>query len=209
MGDRSFAVQLAYEISVKSAEESRNKMGKGNAYRPLLTVLLMLAVPEFTALSQSASANGTKSADEQDIYAVVIRSHMEEWIKSGDKSEAEAKDASDRAIAQRLNFRIFFVEIDGKDPSDDFIKRFADVPRTIKKVSEEVPNKGPHQPIDKSTRRAGIVFSAEHLRWSCSDSVELEGGYYCGGLCAAGTTYKLRRENGKWVIKSSQMNWIS
>ena len=52
-----------------------------------------------------------KAKDEQNIREVVIRQQMEEWIKSGDKSEAEAKDKSEKSIAKMLNFRIFFGSI--------------------------------------------------------------------------------------------------
>lgn len=134
---------------------------------------------------------------------------MEQWIHDGDKSEAEAKDERDKSIARSLNFRIFFVEINGKDPSDDFISRFRDIPRIIKKISSTKPEKGPHTPVDKSTHQRGIIFSADSIRWSSKDSAKVEGGYYCGGLCAAEITFKVRRENGKWVVKSSHMNWIS
>ena len=140
---------------------------------------------------------------------MVIRNQMEDWIREGEKSEAAAKSDSDRRIANRLNFRVFFVAIIGKDPSDDFVKRFDDIPRTIKKISSEEPAKGPHIPVDKSTHRTGIIFSVDAIRWHGSDLADVDGGYYCGGLCAAGITFIVQRENGEWVIKGSHMNWIS
>jgi hypothetical protein len=151
----------------------------------------------------------TRSADEQDILAVVIRHEMEEWVHQGDKNEAEAKTKSDQSIAQTLNYRIFFISIKGKDPSDEFINRFRDIPRSIRKASSVEPSKSPRTPVDKTTYLTGIIFDAENLRWLDKDSAEVEGGYYCGGLCAAGITFTLQRENGIWVVKSSHMNWIS
>ena len=170
-------------------------------------IVLAIALIIVQGLAQDVSAN--RKADEEDIYALVLRSQMEEWIRGGDKSEAEAKDASDKAIAKRLNFIVFFVSINGGDPSDAFMKRFDDLPRTIRKASSEVPDKGPHTPVDKSTGKTGIVFEAEKLQWRSNDMVKVEGGYYCGGLCAAGITFTVKRENGRWVIKGSRMNWIS
>lgn len=173
-----------------------------------LVVGVMLAVViTVQGLAQDVTAN--RKADEEDIYALVIRSQMEEWIRGGDKAEAEAKGASDKAITKQLNFPVFFVSINGEDPSDAFMKRFDDLPRTIRKASREVPDKGPHTPTDKSTVKTGIVFDAEKLKWHNKDLVEVQGGYYCGGLCAAGITFTVKRENGKWMINSSHMNWIS
>jgi len=189
-------------------KESPLKKEIGTSRKQTGVCLLALAVLLSPAYCQSPAAD-TKLADKQDIYAAVIGHQMEEWVKGGEKSVAEAKDEDERSIAKRLNFEIFFVSIEGKDPSDDFINRFRDIPRTIKKASSEEPNKGPHTPVDKSTHRTGIVFSADTIRWLSENSAEVEGGYYCGGLCAAGITFKVIRENGKWIIKNSHMNWIS
>lgn len=177
--------------------------------RLALTILFALAVFIPWGFSQNSPAVTGKSADEQEIYALVIRSQMQDWIRSGDDGEAEAKSKSDKAIATSLNFRIFFISINHKDPSDDFMNRFRDIPRTMKKISSAQPDKGPHTPVDKSTQKAGIIFSVDSILWSDQDSAEVQGGYYCGGLCAAGITFSVRREDGKWVIKSSKMNWIS
>jgi hypothetical protein len=170
--------------------------------------LLSLALLLRPVSSQSPAAD-SKRVDEQDIYAAVIRHQMEEWVKNGEKSVDEAKDEDRQSIAKRINSKIFFVSIAGKDPSDDFINRFHDIPRTIEKASSEEPNKGPHSPVDKSTHRTGIIFSADTIRWLGEDSAELEGGYYCGGLCAAGITFEVKRENGKWSVKGSHLKWIS
>jgi hypothetical protein len=103
--------------------------------------LLAIAGLLSPAFCQGPTAD-TKLADKQDIYAAVIRHQMEEWVKSGEKNEAEAKTEEDKSVAQRLNFEIFFVSVEGKDPSDDFINRLSDIPRTIEKASNEEPGKG-------------------------------------------------------------------
>lgn len=179
-----------------------------------------LSLPCFIAVLLSSllsSACGPKSgdaarraADETDIHETVIRKQMEDWFQGGDKSVAEAKDPTDKAIAEELNFKIFFVSIGGKDPSDEFLKRLQDIPRTIKKVSaSEISKFHRFAVVDKATGQRGIIFSAGKVQWLDPDSVQVEGGYHCDGLCGAGLTFKLHRKNGKWVIQSSGMNWIS
>lgn len=71
------------------------------------------------------------------------------------------------------------------------------------------PEKGPHTPTDLTTGIKGIIFEAGKIRWLSKIAAEVEGGYYCGGLCAASNTFQVRQENGNWVVKSSHMNWIS
>lgn len=169
----------------------------------ILIFLTLVPLPVVPQISDDK-----RSADEQDIFALVLRTQMEDWTHESDKNSASAQALRDKTIAERLNYRVFFVSVKGKDPTDDFMKRFDDIPRTIKKVSNE-DAKNPYTPIDKTTHRAGIVFSADSIRWLSSDHAEVTGGYYCGALCAAEITFTVRQENGKWVIKNSQMNWIS
>jgi hypothetical protein len=160
-------------------------------------------------LFSQTTAVDHKSADEQDILASVIHHQMEEWVSEGDKDEAGARTKSDRTIASALNPKIFFISINGKDPTDEFLNRFRDIPRSIRKISSELPQKGPHTPKDRTTLLTGIIFSADTVKWLDQDTAEVEGGYYCGGLCAAGITFNVRREAGKWVVKGSKMRWIS
>lgn len=140
----------------------------------------------------------------------IIRKQMEDWIKNADKDEADAKDEDDKAIARRLNFKVFFVSIEGKDPSDDVLARFKDIPRVTKKASESEIGEVQRMPVvDKSSGERGIRFWADKVRWRGKDSADVEGGYHCDGLCGAGIRFRVKRKNGKWVVTSSKMEWIS
>jgi hypothetical protein len=151
-----------------------------------------------------------KVAEEENIRLVVIRKQMEEWAQGADQSEAEAKDETEKCVAAELNFKVFFVSISDKDPSDKFIERLRDIPRIIKKVSASEISKAVRMPVvDKITRQRGIIFSADRIRWLGKNSVEVEGGYHCDGLCGAGITFRVGREKGKWVVISERVNWIS
>jgi hypothetical protein len=160
--------------------------------------------------SQEATVSDQRSADEEDIRESVIRKQMEDWIKDGDKNEAEAKDETEKGIAKMLNFRIFFISLNGNDPSDDFINRFHDIPRAIKKGSAAEVARVQRMPVvDKASGQRGIVFSADRIRRLGKDSAEVDGGYHCDGLCGAGIKFKVKRENGRWVVKRTKMQWIS
>jgi len=47
------------------------------------------------------------------------------------------------------------------------------------------------------------------VRWKTPDSAEIEGGYHSDGFCAAGPTFSLERQAGKWAVVSEKMNWIT
>jgi hypothetical protein len=152
----------------------------------------------------------TRAASEEDIREAVLRYQMEDWIRNGDKGEAEAKDQTEKEIAHHLNFKIFFIETNEKDPTDDFMKRFHDIPRILKKSSGAEIAKVMRMPVvDKETQERGIIFSADRVRWQGKNHVKVAGGYHCDGLCGAGFTFEVRFENGKWMVKKERMNWIS
>ncbi len=139
-----------------------------------------------------------------------MRKQMLEWARGGDHGESEAKTKTEKEIAHYLNFRTFYISVGKEDPSDDFLKRFADVPRTVKKRSESEVSKEERMPVvDKKTHKRGIIFYVDSIKWLSDATVEVEGGYHCDGLCGAGITFKLGFADGKWVVKGQGTNWIS
>jgi hypothetical protein len=164
-----------------------------------------------SAATQHTNTAKSREAIEEDIREVVLRSQMLDWIKEADKDEANAKDESERETAHSLNFRLFFVDVGKTDPTDDFMRRFQDIPRIVKKASkaEQDMHLMRMPMVDKETRERGIEFDAGKIRWHGSERVTVEGGYFCDGLCAANYTFELRLENGKWLIKKQKLNWIS
>ena len=140
----------------------------------------------------------------------MIRYQMEDWIKQGDDSEAKAKDDVEKKIAKMFNFRVFFVSLNNRDPSDTFVKRLRDIHRIVRKVSASEISKTPRTPVvDRVSGQRGIIFAADEIRWLSDDSVQVKGGYYCDGLCAAGIVFEVSREGDKWVVKNKKLRWIS
>jgi hypothetical protein len=164
------------------------------------TILLFLVANP--AASQDAAQ--TKSSAEDDIREAVIRSQMEQRLRNHDQRQKKTKNSNEKATEGERNLPVFYVSINGKDPSDAFMERFLNIPGTVKKVSSsKIDEQRMNAVIDKSTGQPGIIFRADEVRWLGENSVEVNGGYFCGGLCAAAITLKLEREEGKWIVKSS------
>lgn len=102
----------------------------------------------------------------------------------------------------------FFLSIDGKDPSDTFMARFATSSKAVKKASGSYFEKDGWL-RDRSTGEKGMEFSVKQISWLSSDSVEIHGGTYCGGLCADGGIYRLRKKGGRWEVKGYEEQWVS
>jgi hypothetical protein len=178
--------------------------------RKVVILLGFLFLLSGAVKSQGSPDAVTRAASEEDIREAVLRYQMEDWIRTVDKDEAEAKNQADKEAAQHYNFRIFFVEISGNDPSDDLMKRFVGVPRIVKKASNSETHKTAGMPVvDRESQERGIIFSADDIRWLGRNHVKAEGGYHCNGLCGAGYTFDMRFEKGKWIVRKARMNWIS
>lgn len=94
------------------------------------------------------------------------------------------------------------------DPSDDFMRRFANHKPPVRKMSECKADPS-HGVIDKRTGAQGLGFRATSIKWLSDIEVEVEGGYYEAGLSASGNTYIVNKQKGKWVVSSDRMNWIA
>jgi hypothetical protein len=58
--------------------------------------------------------------------------------------------------------------------------------------------------LTKKTKQLGIVFSADEIRWMKEGEVEVDGGYHCGGLCAAGDVFTVHFEDGRWKVVTAR-----
>jgi hypothetical protein len=75
------------------------------------------------------------------------------------QGRVRGKNQTEKEIAHYFNFRTFYIFVGKKDPSDDFLNRFADVPRNVKKRSEAEVSKEERMPVvDKKTHKRGIIF---------------------------------------------------
>jgi hypothetical protein len=173
-------------------------------------VLLLVCLPHPLTLCQNNGPAYQRLVEEEDIREAVIRKQMEDWITHGDKNEAMARHDIDKRIAKTFNFRVFFVSISNQDPSDALITRLQDIDRIVKRVSASEISKTQRTPVmDRVTGQRGIIFTAGKIRWLGQDSVQVQGGYYCDGLCAAEIVFEVSRQGGKWAVKKKKLQWIS
>ena len=94
------------------------------------------------------------------------------------------------------------------NPSDALLTRFAGRRPLVKKVSESF-SKEYEGIYDKETGKKGILFRITSIKWVSETEAEVEGGHYTGPLAASGHVYKMRFENGKWIVEDDDMKWIS
>lgn len=140
-------------------------------------------------MPQSSPPQSDKTVLEDDLREVVVRYQVAKWD---------------------LNAKVYFVQINGKDPTAAFLQRFQDVDRPVKKKSESRQEKNVvGWVVDKKTKRKGVDFDTESIHWISERKVDIEGGYFCGGLCSASGKYHLEIEDGHWVVTGYDVSLIS
>jgi len=91
---------------------------------------------------------------------------------------------------------VYCIEIDGKDPSDEFLARFKGHQPPVKKGSEFILGQD-------------LKFSVYNFKWLNNWTVEVGGDFSWEGLDGSGCTYHIIRKNGRWTIKRTFNHWIS
>lgn len=103
------------------------------------------------------------------------------------------------------------LSIDGKDPTDQFLGRFAGSNWRVKKASGAyfAGEPFPGWLRDKSTNEKSELLHADSILWLSPDVVEVRGGRYCGGLCADAGIYRVVKNSGRWVVQLYEIKLVS
>ena len=108
----------------------------------------------------------------------------------------------------KLGHTVLFT-VEGHDPDEALLKSLAAIDPRAKKGSRGYIRKVPLELYDKDTEQTAVEFDIRSMTRRSGTLFKASGGYYCGGLCAAGGTYTVRKANGRWFVESFEMDWIS
>ncbi len=159
-----------------------------NTMKTIVSLFLLLAFASVVVAAEDA-----RQSREDDVREAVFR-----W------------QIAQHDSGQQIEPRIFFLQVGEKDgdPTDEFIKRFADIKPPVQKGSECRVSVSTGA-LDKKTGKRGLIFRVRSIVWKSDTEVEVKGGYYEGGRSASGNTYTLKKEKEKWKVTNDKMDWIS
>ena len=147
-------------------------------------VFLIISFALFSSCSPSPKINRIKAQD--DIRETIFRYQFAQF--------------------QHSSARVYFLTIEGQDPSDDFMQRFADSKSFVKKGSEA--RQAPHAVVS-STGERGVVCDVGPVRWLDDKSAEVIGSYQVGNQSAAHFTLTLKCEKEKWKVTGKKFSGVS
>lgn len=93
------------------------------------------------------------------------------------------------------------------DPPEALLGRFAGHVPVVKKFSLCVLDlRGDRDP---ATGTPAVIFRLGPSKWQTDTEVVLDGGHHQNGLNASGQTYRVRYQNGRWVVVETTWRWIA
>jgi len=146
--------------------------------------LFIISLAFFSSCSPSTKINRVKA--QNDIRETIFRYQFAQF--------------------QHSSARAYFLVIEGQDPSDEFMQRFADSKSFIKKGSEA--RQAPHAVVSATGER-GVVCDVGPVKWLDEKSAEVIASFQVGKQSAAHFTVTLKWEHGKWKIIGKKFSGTS
>jgi hypothetical protein len=179
------------EVLEKLSKETQRPLYIG--YCGTSATILFGASPSFTYLGEQPTADKNRASQEDDIREAVFR-----W------------QFNHNASGQQWTASAYFLEVNQGDgePSDEFMRRFADhkPPARKKSACRTSFREGV---VDKKTGGKGLIFSVTSMIWISDTEVVVAGGYYEANLSASWNTYTLKKDKGKWKVTNDKLEGIS
>jgi hypothetical protein len=147
------------------------------------------------------------------IFSLIFLFALGSFVLASDKSrDAQIDDIREALFRHQFvggGIRFLSLGEKGKDPSNQFMKRFADSRFPVRKVSscKSAPHTG--VPTDKKTGATGTIYSISTIKWISDTEVETHGGCYMSKLGSDWNSYTLKKENGSWKVIKERLIVIS
>ena len=107
------------------------------------------------------------------------------------------------ASAQKQDAEAYFLEIEGEDPSPEFLARFKGHSPPVKKGSEFVMGGSIVIEGEAPMEGNGLLFRIDSYQWigPFGNCVKISGGYSEGNLSASWASYIWIRRKRKWKLE--------
>lgn len=104
-----------------------------------------------------------------------------------------------------------FLNIDGKNPDDEFMACFTGSKPLVKKASGAYFKKEPFPGWlrDRSNGQKAVELSVGAISWFTATKVEVRGGSYCGGLCGDWGVFRVVKKNSEWTVEEYEVRAVS
>lgn len=119
-----------------------------------------------------------------------------------------------QSFSEHKNETVFFIGIQSAekraspDPSDEFLKRFADTKLKIRKESQAGESRI-GEVADPDNGGSAVRLFIGTITWDSDTDVSVKGGHYKNPLDASGSTYTLKKGNDGWKVVKVERRWVA
>jgi len=153
----------------------------------LVSIFLTMFFFSVSVYGQIVADDAKRTAQEDDIREAIFRYEMKE------------------------RGSVIFLDIDHRDPSDSFMRRFSDVKLPVKKLSaiSARTKRSQRWIYDRKTGKPGVALWVGKFTWTSDHGAIVDGGYYCGSLCAGRGDFYVALKDGRWIVEKFDLKVIS
>lgn len=109
---------------------------------------------------------------------------------------------------ENTSLKVFLLSVRGNDPSDEFMKRFADDSVMVKRRSALAKSEATNEFTDNESGKSAALLSIDKLRVLEEGKAEVEGSCGYAAWAARGYRYSVVREKDRWMVKRADPNWV-
>jgi hypothetical protein len=110
--------------------------------------------------------------------------------------------------AENTSVAVFLLSVQGKDPSDEVMKRFAHEAAWVKKKSSLGKFEATNEYIDKESGKFAVLLSIDKLNLMEENQAEVAGSCGYADFAARGYKYSLVREEKGWIVRRAEPTWV-
>ncbi|HEY1172592.1 MAG TPA: hypothetical protein VGH19_14575 [Verrucomicrobiae bacterium] len=171
----------------------------------ILTVLMLAVLCSSHAVHADEPAESSKAiaARRQQETNDILETLFRYQIATNQVTEAKVY-----FLSVSLNAKGQDIFDSARDPSIDFMKRFADLKTPVQKASASTFSQAGWV-VEKRNDQRGVIFNSEKIKWISPTEVEVTGSFYAGMLYARGYTFTVKKEKDKWSVTAATETWMS
>jgi hypothetical protein len=168
-------------------------------------VLLALFLLGTLAVVAAAEPPSRKAA-EDDIREVVLRYLLNYGIRHTDNPPQQPPSPGTPPPTERRRYKVLFVSVEQKDPSEKFLRRFRDLSVPLKRGSL-AQDPGPRATYrtpsgwkDRETGALGLRYSLGRILWRGEDKAEIPASWNSGTKSGMVATFVVERKEKRWRV---------
>jgi len=113
-----------------------------------------------------------------------------------------------KQCGDNTSLKVFLLSVRGSDPSDEFMKRFADDSVTVKRRSALAKSEATKEFIDNESGKSAALLSIDKLRLLEEGKAEVEGSCGYADWAVRGYRFSVVREKNRWMVKRADPTWV-